>query len=404
MRTSSIFFSWVVSIVPLVSGCSTNPLPSDVTGLSVYEIAHKIRCEGRDAVDAEFHKAGYSRHQLSEIASANATIKKAKKAFDGRFGPPSASLEAERERLAAQEKLIRAEIERLAARLNGYTQAVLAKDRSKLTAQQKWLLDHLDAGDIEDDFEKLQKWLASKFANEQKIRHYNTRIALLRRDQALASQEFARMSRAQFAKHSEAREFLNHTFAFALRFAIEELNDARVNTADFTRAITFGTITVGVTAGDKKKRKGTREVRVAAKFGELLALDEKCLDTAGITEDGRRFVLRYPIKGKIGIDEVVAQYRELLKNGLALNNTVASGHTYSNIITFTTIIDGSIKPSALIKRPSNDQFKGDGLLQVQREDVHEVTVALVPPKNENLEETDKIYNVRLVHDDSIIQH
>lgn len=400
------FYLFLLPLAAIATGCSTHPIPDDRTGLGVYDIAHKVRCEAREAVEKEFFEAGFDHTRLKMVSDDDAELKATQEKFSKIWTPKIASIVAERDRLAAQERLIVAQIERLSHRLEGASQAALAEhDRAKrngkvLTVEQKWFLENVDA---KNEFDELRTWVRSREINDRRIRQHNSSSSLLERNRINDLQDIARRNAMVVKHNAELRRFLRHTFAFALRFEIEEINDARVNTADFTRPVTLGTVTLGLTFGDKKQRKAKRELRVAASFGELLALEKGCRDAVGLNDDGSGHVLRYPIRGRIGLGEVINQYMTVLKNKLTLSNETGAGLTYSGIVTFTTTVDGSIKPSAIITRSSGDKFTGSSTILGQRQDIHEVTIALVPPKSTQPADADKTINVRIISNDSLLQ-
>ena len=45
-----------IPVAVTVSACTTLPLPDDVVKLTTYQIAHKIRCEAKEAVQHLFQK------------------------------------------------------------------------------------------------------------------------------------------------------------------------------------------------------------------------------------------------------------------------------------------------------------------------------------------------------------
>ena len=58
MRKSCSIICWVMAVVPFgMLGCSTHPLPQDVSGVSTAEIVRKIRCEAKEGIEEALAKA-----------------------------------------------------------------------------------------------------------------------------------------------------------------------------------------------------------------------------------------------------------------------------------------------------------------------------------------------------------
>lgn len=393
-----------------LSGCSTHPIPADRIGLSVYDIAHKIRCEAREVVYRQANTPPQRPRDIAEYEAADARLKRLVKDGAQIFGRRAPQLAAERERLSAQEHLINAKLRELVAKLNEgpdpykelreWSDSVLGDGKNLQENSKK------TRNEIEKTFEQvkeLDRWRRSKTKNEADIRHHISRWTLFHRDRLYLHQKIVRERQDVEKRFADSIKFLGNSFAYAMRFEIDETNEARINTADFTRAVTLGTITIGVAAGDKKQRKGRREIRVVATFRELLGLEKECEEGKYFMAEDGLHTLRYPIRGRIGLDEVITEYLTILRSKFALSEVASSGKTYMSIITFTTTIDGSIKPSATIARSSGDRYVGNALLSGQRQDVHEATIVLMPLKAQGPVEPDKTVNVRIVRSNSLLQ-
>lgn len=401
-----------------LAGCSTHPIPADRIGWSVYDIAHKIRCEAREVLHREAYMVPARKTWLDKLRTAEAELKVLTDEEKKVFADKLPGYAAERETLAAEERYISARLDELFKSLETWRDTVLSKknekkedtsneaekeENKKREADRNQAISTEGVNDAKDNLRKAKELLALREKNEKKIRNFNSRLRALERDRLEKLQEIVRKRQAIAKQFDSVLKFLGNTFAYAMRFEIEETNDARINTADFTRAVTLGTITIGVGAGDKRQRKARREVRVAATFRELLALEKECAEGKYFMDGDGVHVLRYPIKGRIGLDEVIMQYLRIVDGKFALADTAMAGKTYSSIITFTTTIDGSIKPSASITRSSGDRFSGNGVLSGQRQDLHEATIVIVPPAKSTPVEPDKTVNVRIVRSNSLLQ-
>lgn len=112
---------------------------------------------------------------------------------------------------------------------------------------------------------------------------------------------------------------------------------------------------------------------------------------------------RYPISGRIGLDEVIDQYIVIQKRTKLSAAAEPSAQTYKSVITFTTTIEGSLKPSITVTRASGQKFSGSSTLMGQRQDIHEVTVVLVPPPSTKSPDADQVVNVRILNSETLIE-
>lgn len=376
--------------IVMAGGCATSPIPADVIGLSIYQLVHKIRCEARDAVVAQYEKDGL-RAQQDAFLRISQQIKDAKKYEENALKPKIAELAARRQNLVLKAHAADA----VAGELQAIVDAFNKEERSR-TAQEKILLQKSDkdVGALLDRLKGLDDQLPTQ------IRSYNKDALQLEREKLNYTRRLHSLA-VQMARHApDLQKFAAHNLAYAMRFEIEEQNDARISSADFTWPVTMGTVTLGLVAGDKKVRKGKREVRVAASFGDLLGLD--CRDAEGLYVDAPDRVQRYPIRGRIGLDEVIEQYLNVQRKTKLSQLADPSGQTYKSVLTFTTTIDGSIKPSITITRASGRRFAGNSAMAAQRQDIHEVTIVLIPPPTAQVE-PEKTVNVRILNREALLE-
>jgi hypothetical protein len=193
-------------------------------------------------------------------------------------------------------------------------------------------------------------------------------------------------AKAAILRSARHRAFEGAAIAYNFTFSITENNDGTAG-ADFSLPIPAGTLKVVFGAGDKKQRKGERTFKLADSFRELRAL--RCEDV--ILKESRR----YPITGAIGLDEVVGNFVHVAR----LAEPKGKLSDFTDTITFTTKINGSINPTiALI--PAKGHARNAGiLLSADREDIHKVSVGLKLPLTDaerRAAELDKIVQVWIV--------
>lgn len=383
------------AVAASVAACTVHPIPADVIQLSVYDIAQKLRCEAREAVAQQYAARGFDKQQAS-YNQFNLRVKDLREQFKSRFGARIATLEAERKDLALRERRVNAEIERLKDLLREISDAAL-KDKNARSKRENDLAG--DAAAAKRSFDELKMWVARKRALDRRVYQFNRDVVRLEQAAFYHEGRVAAIVAERTKNHKDLQRFLGNTLAFALRFEIEETNDTRLSSSDFTWPVTSGTVTLGLAAGDKRLRKGRREIRVVSGFEELL-LEKDCGDAKGL--EHTPFVHRYPMRGRIGLDEVIDQYLVLQKE-VKLKASFDTAPTYRSVITFTTTIDGSIKPGITLTRAPGRRFSGGSTILGQRQDLHEATVVLEPPAEPKEGEREKTINVRILNNRSLLE-
>jgi hypothetical protein len=170
-------------------------------------------------------------------------------------------------------------------------------------------------------------------------------------------------------------------------------------------------LTIGTGGSDNKERQSERKVNLVVTFEDLHGLD--CTDAP--PQAGRIRSLQYPIKGKIGVEEVIAQYLRLLDRartdqegehseevGGKFKTIFANTDAYTDTLQFTTTLSGSISPSIVLNPTLREQFNGSFGVSGSREDVHIVSISLKETTSgESDKDTDKITRVQIVPDDGL---
>lgn len=166
--------------------------------------------------------------------------------------------------------------------------------------------------------------------------------------------------------HASSPELSNASIAYTFEFTITENNNGSA-TASFRYPFSGGTFNFGVGAGEDKRRAGKRTITIGESFAELRKL--KC------APGEPRPHWRYPITGRVGLDESIATFVEINKP----NGTVDA---FTDKLTFTTTIFGTANPQIELS-PVMNQFRliqASAALRVDRTDVHDLQLAIVPGK------------------------
>jgi hypothetical protein len=156
--------------------------------------------------------------------------------------------------------------------------------------------------------------------------------------------------------------------AYDFDFTINENND---NSGAVTFNMPFaggGNVTLGLDGGLNKERKGHRTFKTVEKFKDLVKL--RCDEW--IQPD--RNIL-YPLTGSIGVDRVMTTFIKVSEIG-------GGKGVFSDVITFTTDVRGSIKPT-LVLIPVVDRFRvinANADFSGKRKDIHQVTISLAFPE------------------------
>ena len=83
---------------------------------------------------------------------------------------------------------------------------------------------------------------------------------------------------------------------------------------------------------------------------------------------------RYPIVGRVGLNEVIEQYIAIGETAEFVKDKNAEA--YTDKIKFTTIIGAGVKPKITIGQAAGHSFTGNFDLSGTRKDIHEVLVSL----------------------------
>jgi hypothetical protein len=379
-------------------GCSCSfphPLQDDVTGLHLAEIIRKITCEARDALDSLLTDRGVSLRRQG-YKDANNDLK----ALTKRVLSP---YESESKQLAKR----KLELDAAFAGNIGEIDAILGIYR-------------LRGANFSDA--ALEARLNTLYAVQERTRRdvatYIRALQKHNKDLALA-QKIVDDAKADVKRRTkDLAPYYAHEMAYSFRFRIVETNVAGlVPPATFLFPIHLGTATIGVGATDTKQRDGERLAKLVISFEDLHGTP--CTDAP---EDDQGIRARhYPVRGKIGVYEVIAQYFALLDRAKSdqkaespksdnnsdddeqakVRKIFAKTDSYTDTIIFDTTITGSVTPS-IILRPTKDQLVTGSLgITGTRKDTHTVTISLSAPTGGGDDDSNKITRVQLIKDDAL---
>ncbi len=183
--------------------------------------------------------------------------------------------------------------------------------------------------------------------------------------------------------------FLKSRIGLSFLFTITETNNGS-GKATFKFPFSNGTFSLGVSAGNDRGRKSTRDIKIQETFLSISQTD------CTLPYDVRPNFI-YPITGKIGIDEVIDTYIGLqfdidfpdrkrsemrAEEFKTLEAKRGSVGTFSDKIEFTTKFLSLIEPKIELS-PVADTFKlaeATGKFDDSRTDVHELTIIIQGPK------------------------
>jgi hypothetical protein len=358
--------SWAAIPAGLVlTACSTHPLPEDVTGLPIHEIVHRIQCEAAETVRAVYYGKGYA-----AFAAEHARVAKIEKTASAELAREQKILAQNGDFGTTGSELVDARSSILLQLLHVAEAAARAVDPSRGDRDPTLVSAELD------------RLVQEKDELLRQLKIVKTALAALRR-----------MDKIEKARRNASGElagpladfvlYTRHNVVFEFEFQVTEKNDATAG-GTITWPITLGSIKLAYNAGDSKKRMGKRNVKVLSSFSDLIDEEKhNCWDVD--LADDRRLPRRYPITGKIVMEEVIANY---------LRISSVKGHkfvtpdtkSYTDTITFTTTLSAGINPSISLTRRMGQLIDANVDLDVSREDIHTATIFLTPPSSTKADE------------------
>lgn len=342
----------------VLCSCSTHPLPEDRTGLSVFDIVHKIQCEAGDAL-APLHPDKGALGRSLALVKLNKQITVLKK----QIGDTQAKLPTAAELKEANESIV------LRARQldEQYRLALVTKKGNELETILELIRDKL--GRLVEEKKNIEK----KASEVKKLQVLIGNLKELEKNKIKGGQFY------------DLVKFESKTATFQFTFTVTENNDA---TSDgmITWPIVVGNLpgafTIGYDVGEKKQRKAKRLIKSVMLFGDLYRMS--CADVVAAGDEP--LPRKYPITGDIGLAEVFLNYKRVSDSG-KVNRGIAS---YQDTITFTTTLNGSVTPSINLARGPRRRIQADATFSAVRSDVHELFLELAPPATKSPAPAQKI--------------
>ncbi len=172
--------------------------------------------------------------------------------------------------------------------------------------------------------------------------------------------------------HTDLIDYLSSKIQFRLQFDITEKNSASLG-AVLGWPITHGTKNLDPSLGADLTRKGIQTIQVEATFNQLI---EKDCSVPIVVSVGQPPKL-YPVTGDTGVDSFISEFFEIRKN----NKNKGKDDTFSDKITFTTQLDGGLKPSLKLVPVTGSTVNISGNLSAQRIDQHDIQLTIQRPKS-----------------------
>jgi hypothetical protein len=395
----------VVSIAGL-SGCSLpRPLQDDVTRLPLSDIIRKITCEARDAMHDILDDKGHSQERYGAYKAAKDELKKLTKVVLKPWEDESKELDKKKKALLATKQALETE--------NTAIANIFAK------------IDEMTGSDREQQLKRVPQLSARRNELRKELVQLNSDIAeymrAIRKHNASAALSQKRVDAKTKVLQKQFKEFsryTNHEMAYSFRFKAIETNVAS-GSASYQLPIHLGSLTWGIGGNDTSKRDGERKASLVITFDDLY--NTRCGDAPPEVADIR--AVHYPIRGKIGVREVIAQYFAILdrakQDGEEANGRNGDGshaeegedaakakrvfartEAYVDTISFTTTLTGSLTPSVTLTPASGERLTASLGGSASREDVHTVTISLSAPERDDAGDgKEKITRFQLVNDD-----
>ena len=363
----------------VVAGCAVHPIPEDVTRLTAYDIVRKIRCEAKEIVEILYEERRLYELQPGLDAS-DRKLKDLSKRLQ-KVNTKSVELERKSEELARKRLDVKVGLENI------------LREIRRIKSEEKG--DSLHSSVSQEEIERLRMELEDLLMLRDRLDAERGKLGIADRknvqEKVRVEIDIADEKKNRKSKFTKLIEFIGTGIGYNFHFEITENNNASGD-ATFVWPIHLGSFTLAIGAGDNKQRFSDRTIKLGATFADLIKVDD-CVPQE------ERLAHRYPIKGRIGLDEVVEQYVLISEDK---HSNLASGKKdiYTDTIRFTTEISGSVSPSFSIAPALGRTISADLDLAVDRKDVHEVVVSLVPYK---VDTPKKPTEVKIVNIDDFAQ-
>jgi hypothetical protein len=393
----------------LICACThLHPLQDNVTDLPLADIVRRITCEARDTLHNLLDRNNRDEKEYQAFKAADKDLKDTKKKLLKPLENEVKELDKKRAQLRLVDRAI-AEERDLIARFLYSILGMTAAEQAKQVANY-WKLK-----------KRLRELAADRIKLDYDMAAYFRAIRKHGDDLNLAEKAVNTKTRAM-RRFKEWNRYISHSMAYGFRFKATETGAATAS-ASYRMPIHLGLLSIGIGGSDTAKRDGERKLSLVISFMDLY--ETPCADpSVAVAETGVR-ATHYPVRGNIGVHEVLEQYFKILDRAKADQDAVNGGRTeedddesngngggkarkifaktdsYVDTLTFTTTLTGSINPSVTLNPTPKDQFAASLGWSGTREDQHTVTISLSSADGDDDEdkEKDKITRVQIVDDD-----
>jgi len=393
-----------LSMGAMLCACSfPRPLQDDVTHLPLSDVIRKITCEARDGLHDIMAAKGHREGEYAAYKQASKDLKNKRKSILKPWEDNSKALDARKKELVAARQALDTEdaalinFFKLVDQMGDEDKAKLVKRMQQLRTRRAELLREL--AKFNDD--------AAAYLRARRKHDMNVR---------LAEKRIEALTTATRKRFKDLVRYTNHQMSYNFRFKAVE-TDVITGNASYKLPINInlGTLTIGVGGNDTKKRDGERKVSLLISLDDLY--ETKC--DAPAETDGIRAIY-YPIRGKIGVHEVFAQYFKILDRAKQDADEASAGEeeqegdkekarkifakteAYVDTIVFTTTLSGSLAPAVILNPTPKKQLTASLGISGTREDTHTVTIGLsVPDSDVEDKDKEKITRFQLVDDELV---
>ena len=367
---------WKLSLFILfnfLTSCENHPIAKNVTNLRYDQIIHQISCEAHHTVYSYFVLIKQAEDTDAFFAYEDRINK-----FKEKWLSPLAEIFAKNDKLK-KALLIKRDI------LNTELESILNEVRRH----------YPDGKNVPDGLVERHDRAENALYNFRKesFRFTLRQLKLVReRNRILA--KISKMENFINENYPILIKYFNHEVKFSFEFLISETNSLLGNSS-LTLPINHGTLAIGLIGSDTLIRNGDRKFALGATFRDLYDIGPNCEDF--VEDESKPKITHYPIvSGNIGLKEVFEQYL-MLTNRKKVN--LGKSDSYTDTITFTTTLDGSLGPTLTLTPATGKIFTSGLTIGGIRKDVHQLIVAIAPAGKASSEE---ITNVRIIKEDNLV--
>jgi hypothetical protein len=270
-----------------------HPLQDDVTDLPLADIVRRVTCEGRDALRDILKRKTHGTDEYNAFKDADKDLKDVKKKLLKPWEDETKELEKKKAQLLFTKNAIEQERTAIDSILTDIKN--MTKPEQEKQVGNYWKLKKRRI-ELASDWNRLYYDIAGYFR------------AIRKNDESLKLAQKALSTKTRATKRfREWNRYINNSMAYGFRFRATETGAATAS-ASYRLPIHLGLLTVGIGGSDTAKRDGERKVVIS--FMDLY--ETPCeISPVPAAATGIR-AAHYPVRGNIGVREVLEQYFELL--------------------------------------------------------------------------------------------